>query len=166
MPASSQHKKTWKSGLLRSVKEGFSKFRPHSQSPRLPRLQSLTEQTTDSLTLQSAHHSPSTSTPIPVSQAANIASADYTPLVTASPTIEVASKNNKPRDDCYAIIGGVPTDAVVPKTLIQRAKAEGSVSYDGLKAVAQALHNCSDIFLPVKTAVGVFLEIDNFVDVR
>ena len=102
---------------------------------------------------------------MPILQATSITSADHTPLVTASPMIEVASKNNN-LQDAYAIMGGIPTDVPVPKTLVQRARTEGSVAYEGLKAAAQALYSCSDIFLPVKTAVGVFLEIDKFVDVR
>ena len=83
----------------------------------------------------------------------------------ASPTMDVAPRNNDPQHGAYAIIGGIPPDVTVPRTLVQRAKAEGKVAYEALKATAEVLYGCSDIFLPVKTAVGLFLEIDKSVDV-
>ena len=161
MPASSPHKKKWNSRWLRSVKQGLSKVHEHTHSQsNLSQLPLDTEQTTESLTPQSPpDHRPSTSAP----QAINTASVNHAPLVTAPPTTDVASRNN----NAYTMIGGsIPTDVAVPQTFVQKVKAEGSVAYEGLKAIAQALYSCSDIFLPVKTAVGVFLEIDKVVDVR
>ena len=158
MPASSPHKKKWNSGWLRSVKQGLSKVHEHTHSqPNLSQLPLDTEQTTESLTPHSPDHHPSTSAP----QATNTTSVNHAPLVTAPPTTDVASRNN----NAYTMIGGT-TDVAVPQTFVQKVKAEGSVAYEGLKAISQALYSCSDIFLPVKTAVGVFLEIDKVVDVR
>ena len=160
MSASSPHKKQRKSGWLRSVKKGLSKVLGHSHSQSSLHLSQSpldTKQTTESLTSQSPDHRPSTSAP----QAINTTSVNHAPLVAAPPTTDVASRNN----NAYTMIGGT-TDVAVPQTFVQKMKAEGSVAYEGLKAISQALYNCSDIFLPVKTAVGVFLEIDKVVDVR
>jgi hypothetical protein len=70
--------------------------------------------------------------------------------------------NSNPQDNLYAAIGGLPT-AVVPATQTQQI---GSVAYEGLKTVLQGLYDCSDMFLPLKTAAGVLLTIFRIVDVR
>jgi hypothetical protein len=45
-------------------------------------------------------------------------------------------------------------------------KEGGSTAYEGLKMAIQGIYDCSDIFLPLKTAAGVFLTISKVVDVR
>jgi hypothetical protein len=45
-------------------------------------------------------------------------------------------------------------------------KEGGSTAYEGLKTAIQGIYDCSDIFLPLKTAAGVFLTISKVVDVR
>ena len=45
-------------------------------------------------------------------------------------------------------------------------KKRGNVAYRGLIEIVQALSDCSDIFLPLKTACNVILTIDKTVDVR
>ena len=45
-------------------------------------------------------------------------------------------------------------------------KERGSTTYEGLKTAIQGIYDCSDLFLPLKTAAGVFLTISKVVDVR
>ena len=61
-------------------------------------------------------------------------------------------------DNAYTAIVAVPATAVDPTM--------GSVVYEGLKTVLQGLYDCSDIFLPLKTAAGSLLTIFKVVDVR
>lgn len=77
-----------------------------------------------------------------------------------------ASDNQNLQYNDYTAIGGLPTTPPGPSAPGQRMKEGGGVAYEGLKAVAQALYNCSDMFLPLKAAVGVFLEVTKVVDVR
>ncbi|PPQ85838.1 hypothetical protein CVT25_003366 [Psilocybe cyanescens] len=65
----------------------------------------------------------------------------------------------------YLAIGGLPVDVVDPETSVQQAKAVGNVVYEGLKTVVQGLYDCSDMFLPLKTAAGGILTIIKFVEV-
>jgi len=44
--------------------------------------------------------------------------------------------------------------------------ARGGVARRGLIEIVQALYECSDIFLPLKTVCGVILAIHNTLDVR
>jgi hypothetical protein len=61
-------------------------------------------------------------------------------------------------DNAYAAILGLPTTTVDPTV--------GSLVYEGLKAVLQGLFDCSDMFLPLKTATGGLLAVFKIVDVR
>ena len=61
-------------------------------------------------------------------------------------------------NNTYTAIVGVPATTVDPTT--------GSVVYEGLKMVLQGLYDCSDMFLPLKTAAGSLLTIFKIVDVR
>jgi len=70
-----------------------------------------------------------------------------------------------PQDNAYLAIGGLPAVVVDPETRVQQAKAVGSVVYEGLKTVVEGLYDCSDIFLPLKTAAGGILTIIKFVEV-
>ena len=58
----------------------------------------------------------------------------------------------------YTAIGRLPTTTIDPTV--------GSVVYEGLKIVLQGLFDCSDMFLPLKTATGGLLTIFRIVDVR
>ena len=84
----------------------------------------------------------STSTPVPV------------------PRMDDESSTQAPTriDSAYTAMVAVPTTTVDPTT--------GSVVYEGLKTVLQGLYDCSDIFLPLKTAAGSLLTIFKIVDVR
>ncbi|KAF5324287.1 hypothetical protein D9619_011432 [Psilocybe cf. subviscida] len=66
--------------------------------------------------------------------------------------------------DAYVAIGGRPAVVTNPDTGVQQAKAVGEALYEGLKEVVDALYDCSDIFLPLKTAAGVFRTITKFVE--
>jgi hypothetical protein len=68
--------------------------------------------------------------------------------------------------DEYAAIGGLPTTPPVPLTQGRRMKETGKTASRGLIAVVQALSDCSDIFLPLKTACNVILTIHKTFDVR
>jgi hypothetical protein len=62
----------------------------------------------------------------------------------------------------YLKIGGLPVDR---ETRVEPAKAVGGLAYEGLKAVVDGLYECSDMFLPLKTAAGVFRTVTKFVEV-
>ncbi|KAJ6626160.1 WD40-repeat-containing domain protein [Mycena sp. CBHHK59/15] len=134
------------------------KLRSRSPSPQVTQSASGTQQKTGSLPSQSLHIStfgpPSTS-----SNAPNTGTVTQAPPATESTARSMPSENSNPQDNPYAAIGGLPTTPFVPSTLAQRAKAEGSVAYEGLKTVLQGLYYCSDMFLPLKTAAGGLLEI-------
>jgi hypothetical protein len=66
----------------------------------------------------------------------------------------------------YAAIGGVPTIPPDTHTPGQQTKEKGMIAYRGLIAIVQALSDCSDIFLPLKTACNVILTIHKTFDVR
>jgi len=68
--------------------------------------------------------------------------------------------------DQYAAIGGIQTETLDALTPGQRLRERGRTAYQGLIAVVQALSDCSDIFLPLKTACNVILTIHKTVDVR
>jgi hypothetical protein len=69
------------------------------------------------------------------------------------------------QDNPYLALGG-PSGAVVDsETGVRQAKAVGGVAYEGLKAVVDGLYDCSDLFLPLKTAAGVFRTIIKHVEV-
>ncbi|KAJ7756105.1 hypothetical protein B0H14DRAFT_3166369 [Mycena olivaceomarginata] len=76
----------------------------------------------------------------------------------------VPSENSNSQDNPYAGIGGLPTTLPGPLTLGQRTKEGGRTAYAGLTTIVQGLYDCSDMFLPLKTAAGVFLTIDKIVD--
>lgn len=79
--------------------------------------------------------------------------------------VNMQSGNLPPQDNPYLPIGR-PSDGVVEaKTGVGQAKVVGSVVYEGLKTVVKGLYDCSDIFLPLKTAAGGILTIINFVEV-
>jgi len=61
-------------------------------------------------------------------------------------------------DNAYAAMVGLPTTTVDPTV--------GSLVYEGLKTVLQGLCDCSDMFLPLKTATGGLLAVFKIVDVR
>jgi hypothetical protein len=66
----------------------------------------------------------------------------------------------------YTAIGGLPTTPTGSLTPGQRIKQRGGTVYRGLIEIVQALSDCSDIFLPLKTACNVILAIHKTVDVR
>jgi len=75
------------------------------------------------------------------------------PQMDDEPSAQAARTNN-----AYMAIVGVPA-TTVDSTM-------GSVVYEGLKTVLQGLYDCSDMFLPLKTAAGSLLTIFKIVDVR
>ncbi|KAF8228359.1 hypothetical protein L208DRAFT_1460228 [Tricholoma matsutake] len=104
-------------------------------------------------------------TSLSTSQNTSGTSAIQEPSVTTSSTAtSSASDDHNLQYNEYTAIGGLPTTPPGPSTPGQRMKDGGGVAYEGLKAVAQALYNCSDMFLPLKAAVGVFLEVTKVVD--
>jgi len=80
-------------------------------------------------------------------------------------TFTAHSGNLAPQDNDYLAIGGLPAVVVGPGTRDQQAKAAGSVVYQGFKTVVEGLYDCSDMFLPLKTAAGGILTIIKFVEV-
>ena len=81
-------------------------------------------------------------------------------------TTPLTSQSSQQSTNEYAAIGGLPTTPPDPLTPSQRIKKQGNVAYRGLIEIVQALSECSDIFLPLKTACNVILTIDKTVDVR
>ena len=65
--------------------------------------------------------------------------------------------NLAPQNNDYLAIGGLPAAVDDPQTRVQQAKEVGSVAYEGFKTVIEGLYDCSDIFLPLKTATGGIL---------
>ncbi|THU93733.1 hypothetical protein K435DRAFT_799474 [Dendrothele bispora CBS 962.96] len=61
-------------------------------------------------------------------------------------------------------IGRPSTAPPVPQTSGQQIRKGASIAYEGLKQVAQALSDFSDVFPPLKTAVNIFLKIDELVN--
>ena len=86
-------------------------------------------------------------------------------LVSTSTATSLNSGNLAPQNNAYLAIGGLPAVVVDPETRVQQAKAVGSVVYEGFKTVLKGLHDCSDMFLPLKTAAGGILTIIEFVEV-
>ncbi|THU80992.1 WD40 repeat-like protein [Dendrothele bispora CBS 962.96] len=66
------------------------------------------------------------------------------------------------QNDYSAIVGLDPRTG--PPTISQRIKEGGSTAHAGLTQVVEGLYDCSDMFLPLKTAAGVFLTIDKVYD--
>src|SRR5437016_3765475 len=83
--------------------------------------------------------------------------------ITLSP-VNVQSGGLPPQDNPYLPIGGLSDGVVEAKMGVQEAKV-GSVVYEGLKTVVKGLYDCSDMFLPLKTAAGGILTIIDFVEV-
>ena len=86
-------------------------------------------------------------------------------LVSTSTATSLNSGNLAPQNNDYLAIGGLPPVVVDLETRVQQAKAVGSVVYEGLKTVLQGLYDCSDMFLPLKTAAGGILTIIGLVEV-
>jgi hypothetical protein len=87
--------------------------------------------------------------------------------ISASPTNSATSATqvNPPSTEYTAIV----ELSTMPSSLLtweQQMKEGGSTAYEGLKTAIQGIYDCSDIFLPLKTAAGVFLTISKVVDVR
>ena len=79
--------------------------------------------------------------------------------------VNVRSGDLPPQDNPYLPIGGLSDGVVEAKAGVQQAKVVGSVVYEGLKTVVKGLYDCSDMFLPLKTAAGGILTIIDFVEV-
>jgi hypothetical protein len=94
--------------------------------------------------------------------ASNIAAGTSAPIPT-EPTAENSPTLAGPTE--YAAIGGLATTPPGPLTPGQRMQQSGSTAYRGLIVVAQALSDCSDIFLPLKTACNVILTLHKTFDV-
>lgn len=77
----------------------------------------------------------------------------------------VSDSGNLSQDNNYLAIGGLPAVVAHPETRVQQAKEVGSVVYEGLKTVVEGLYDCSDMFVPLKTAAGGILTIIKFVEV-
>ncbi|THU82205.1 hypothetical protein K435DRAFT_872543 [Dendrothele bispora CBS 962.96] len=66
----------------------------------------------------------------------------------------------------YEELGGLSISPPAPQTTGQQIRKGAGTAYAGLKQVAQALSDFSDVFPPLQTAVKIFLKIDELVDVR
>jgi len=167
MPDSLQRKKSLKLGCLYPVKDRFSKLFCHSPPPQAARTQQATAPYTPHLpTLVPRSRSPNNAPyTIPVSLAKSPTSSIQAPPVTESTARNVHSGNSLPQDNTYAAIGGISTTAAVPETRVQRAKAVGSVAYEGVKLVLRGLSDCADMCPPLKTAVEGLLTVIELVDV-
>jgi hypothetical protein len=87
--------------------------------------------------------------------------------ISASPTNSATSATQvNPQGTEYTAIIELSTTPFGPLTWEQRMKEGGSTAYEGLKTAIQGIYDCSDIFLPLKTAAGAFLTISKVVDVR
>ena len=88
-------------------------------------------------------------------------------LVSTPTATSPNSGNPAPQNNPYLAISGPPAVGVDPKTTsrVQQARAVGSVVYEGFKTVLKGLYDCSDMFLPLKTAAGGILTIIEFVEV-
>ncbi|KAF8972031.1 hypothetical protein BDZ97DRAFT_1913280 [Flammula alnicola] len=173
MSHSGRGKQSKRSALLDPIQDIYNRIRNRSPSPQPPQLVTGTELATKSFTRQTVQKgfiAPSkmsgdevanTNTPLPVSQANR--STSVTPI-TKSPTSREPSENFNPQYNAYAAIGGLPTTVVIPETRVQRAKAVGSVAYEGLKLALQGLSDCSGMFPPLKTAAGGLLTIIKIAD--
>ncbi|THU79671.1 hypothetical protein K435DRAFT_810519 [Dendrothele bispora CBS 962.96] len=60
----------------------------------------------------------------------------------------------------YEELGGISTSPPAPQTSGQQIRKGAGIAYAGLKQVAQALSDFSDVFPPLQTAVKIFLKID------
>ena len=98
--------------------------------------------------------------PIPASHANHPSSAAQAPPRTESTPSTPPSDSSKLQVNSYETIGGF-----VPP-LQSQMPAVGSVAYEGLKTVLQGLYDCSDIFLPLKTAAGGLLTVIKMIDVH
>jgi hypothetical protein len=83
-----------------------------------------------------------------------------TPTATSMP-----SGNLAPQDNDRQAISGLPAVVVDPETRVQQVNAVGSAVYEGFKTVVEGLYNCSDMFLPLKTAAGGILTVIKLVEV-
>lgn len=172
-----QEKKSKKSVLSRLL----SAFKPkrcnrnQSPSPQVKPLGPVLRQATTTL----VPHSQETSARVPPSTSSSsapdtnlvfpaITQANSGPHKTASPVVPTPTadttqpQNLNLQDDQvhYTAIGGLPTGMDV------RTNAVGGTVYEGLKTVVEGLYGCSDMFLPLKTASGMFLKIAKTVEVR
>ncbi|THU83497.1 WD40 repeat-like protein [Dendrothele bispora CBS 962.96] len=60
----------------------------------------------------------------------------------------------------YEELGGISTSPPAPQTSGQQIRKGAGIAYAGLKQVAQALSDFSDVFPPLQTAVKIVLKID------
>ena len=171
MLPSEKGKKSLRSRLLHATIP-TSGFRNRSPSPSLSQRVTSTEFATRVFARQTAqlgfipppdmseHQIANLNTSVPLANRAP--STDQAPSITESPASDGRSDNFNLQDNLYAAIGGLPI-TVVPATQIHQM---GSAAYEGLKTVLQGLYDCSDMFLPLKTAAGGLLTIFRIVDVR
>ncbi|KAJ6543485.1 hypothetical protein B0H10DRAFT_2244444 [Mycena sp. CBHHK59/15] len=150
----------------RVLRHLLPKSRSPSPSPQMPQSVSGTQQTS-ALSSQfpriSAAISSANTVTLAASLANNAISTTQAPPVTST-AISLLSNNSNPQDNVYAAIGGLPTTPPRPLTLGQRMRKEGGTAYAGLTTIVQGLYDCSDMFLPLKTAAGGFLTIVKIVD--
>jgi len=86
----------------------------------------------------------------------------HEPPRTESPARSGPSNGSNEQHNPYAAIGGLGTTIHMPPTQAQQMR---SAAYEGLKIVLQGLYDCSDMFLPLKTAAGVLMAMIKIVDV-
>jgi hypothetical protein len=146
------------SGSLFSLRNAFRMIghRPASKAPS-------TSQNQPELILSPPNDPPSTSAPIPPAPLP-ITTAERLPAPAPHLIDPTACRVPAKNTDEYAAIGGVPLPDTLPPG--QRMKERGKTVYQGLIAVVQALSDCSDIFLPLKTTCNVILTIHKTIDVR
>ena len=103
--------------------------------------------------------------PSPMSTTNTATSSTPVPPSADQTASRVPAKSSNTHLNEYTAIGGVTT-TLHSLTPGQRMKERGVTAYRGLIAIVQALSDCSDIFLPLKTACNVILTIQKMFDVR
>lgn len=120
--------------------------------------------TTSSVPFATPHHPPNASAPIPIPQTSTTAAP---PAITATASsVPLGTPKLLDDDNEYLAIGGFP---ITPHSSLaggSQTKEVESTAYTGLTETVKGLYNCSDMFLPLKTAAGLFLAISRIVDVR
>ncbi|THU76038.1 hypothetical protein K435DRAFT_879809, partial [Dendrothele bispora CBS 962.96] len=100
---------------------------------------------------------PSSFQPTPTPQLSSTPQPSPTPQPSSNPQFSLPT-------NVYEELGGLSTSPPTPQTSGQQIRKGAGIAYAGLKEVAQALSDFSDVFPPLQTAVKVFLKIDELIN--
>jgi hypothetical protein len=160
-------KRDWFLHPIESVKR-HSRSSSRTSSPQPP-----STSTPSSLTPQPSPTPQTSSIPQPSSapQPSNPTNVTFIPSPPAAsqaarPSSMRQSPLTEPAQNDYMKLAGLDTSPPAPQTPGQRMRKGAGIAYSGLKQVAQALSEFSDVFPPLQTAIKIFLKIDELVDVR